>query len=276
MHFRTDWRKLVVKILFAISAALAGLSFSEPSHAADIGAGTVMRVDTRAGIDVPLYTVWRSDAVATVILFSGGGGGFGKIGEDGWPASSNFLIRTGKLWAAHPFNVVMVGRPSDGIDLRDGAVRIGENHAADNRSIFKAVKLKSNLPIWVVGTSMGTMSAAAAAIQDNEKLVSGVVLTSSVTSYKRVGAVPTQDLARIRVPTLVVHHEKDACKICAPHEVSYITSGLKNAPIKKTVLVSGGSGQSGDPCEPMHYHGFVGMEKEAVDMIAAWIVHPAD
>mgnify|MGYP001298605413 FL=1 len=123
---------------------------------------------------------------------------------------------------------------------------------------------------------MGSISAAAAAIRDSEDLVSGLVLSSSVVAYKIPGAVPKQPLDRIRVPTLVLHHENDACWACRPHEVKNIAGDLKNAPIKKTIFVSGGSGASGNPCEPMHFHGFVGMQNEAVDLIAAWIIKPTE
>jgi hypothetical protein len=27
----------------------------------------------------------------------------------------------------------------------------------------------------------------------------------------------------------------------------------------------------GDPCEARHHHGYIGMEQEAVDLVAAWI-----
>lgn len=263
----------------AILRALALISvliFTNYVHAHEVGAGEVLRVDTREGVSVPIYTVWRNDAVATVVLFSGGAGGYGKIGEDGWPASGNFLIRTGRRWASYPFNVVMVGRPSDGIDLSSGNVRTGDAHAIDNTAIFKAIRLRSQQPIWVVGTSMGTISATAAAIQDSENLISGVVLTSSIVAYKIPGAIPKQSLEKIRVPTLVLHHEDDACWACRPHEAKNIASALINAPKKKTIIVSGGSGAIGNPCEPMHHHGFVGMQDEAVDLVAGWILNPIE
>jgi len=243
-------------------------------HAQQTRSGEVERVSTREGVSVPIYAYWRADAVATVVLFSGGAGGYGQIGEDGWPAGGNFLIRTGRHWATYPFNIAMVGRPTDGIDLSLGYVRTGELHAADNAAIFKAVKRKSRVPIWVVGTSMGTISAAAAAIQDSADVISGVVLTSSIVAYKIPGAVPTQSLEMIRVPTLVLHHADDACWACRPHEAKNIAGALKNAPIKQTILLSGGVGATGNPCEPMHHHGFVGMQEKAVDIIAAWIMQP--
>lgn len=231
----------------------------------------VVQVDTRPGVRVPVFEVWQPGAVATLVLFSGGGGGYGRIGPGGWPESRNFLIHTGPLWAAHPFNLVMVGRPSDGLSLQDGAVRVDDAHAADNLAIFQAIRRKSDRPIWLVGTSMGTISAAAAAIRDTDRLVAGVVLTSSVTAYRRAGAVPRQELSRIRVPVLVLHHARDACAICAPYEARYITDRLDQAPVKELMLFEGGGGESGDPCEPMHFHGFINAEKEAVDLVAGWI-----
>ncbi|MEI7614729.1 MAG: alpha/beta hydrolase [Betaproteobacteria bacterium] len=245
-------------------------------HAQEVGAGEELRVATREGVNVPIYTLWREDAQVTVVLFSGGGGGYGQIGADGWPTSGNFLIRTGKHWATYPFNLVMIGRPSDGIDLALGGIRTSDRHAADNIAIFKVIKQKSPLPLWVVGTSMGTISAAATAIRDSENLVAGVVLTSSITSYRMDGAVPKQELEKIRVPTLVFHHENDACKFCQAYEVKNITRQLSHAPIKNTMIVSGGSGAVGSPCEAFHYHGYIGMENEAVDRIAAWILKPSE
>ena len=260
--------------LVAALALIAALCHGGLLNAVETQRGNVERVATR-GVEVPIYTVWRDDAIATVVLYSGGAGGYGRIGEEGWPGSNNFLIRSARLFAAHRFNVVLVGRATDVSDL-DGAARLSDNHDQDNRAIFRAIRAKSPVPIWLVGTSRGTISATAAAIRDGERNIAGIVLTSSVTSYRMKGAVPAQDLEKITVPVLVVHHEKDACRVCAPYEAKNIASGLKKSPLKKTVLVSGGTDPSGDPCEPMHYHGYIGMEKEVVDLIAAWIRHPGE
>jgi hypothetical protein len=75
---------------------------------------------------------------------------------------------------------------------------------------------------------------------------------------------------------LVFHHSNDACQICKPSEVPAIMSGLKNAPIKKLVMVSGGTGATGSPCEAMHYHGFISIERESVHAIADWIRRPTN
>jgi pimeloyl-ACP methyl ester carboxylesterase len=97
-----------------------------------------------------------------------------------------------------------------------------------------------------------------------------------VTAYRIKGAVPTQDLKKIHVPVLVVHHAHDACKVCMPHEAKSIAGDLKNSTVKKSVLLDGGTGASGDPCESLHHHGFIGMEQETVDLIAEWIKKPTN
>jgi hypothetical protein len=251
----------------------AGLVAAGPARAADVPPGAVVQVDTR-GVTVPVFTLWQDDAAATVVLYSGGAGGYGGIAGDGWPGSRNFLIRSARLFAAHPFNLVLVGRATDVSGL-DGDTRTGDRHDEDNRAIFRWIKARSAAPLWLVGTSMGTISATAAAIRDGGDSIAGIVLTSSVTAYRIRGAVPAQDLAKIRVPVLVMHHARDACRSCTPWEAKNIVEGLKNAPLRKFMLVEGGAGATGDPCEAMHHHGYIGMEKQAVDLIAEWILRPS-
>ena len=262
-----------MKIAIFLLSLLVSFGGVPSARADDIAAGHVERVETR-GVYVPIYEVWKKDAVATLVLYSGGGGGFGKIGADGWPGSANFLIRSAKLFSAHPFNVILVGRATDVTGL-DGLTRIGDDHNLDNQAIFKAIKAKSSAPIWLVGTSMGTISVTAAAIRDTGSNIAGIVLTSSVTASRIKGAVLAQDLSKIKVPVLVLHHEHDACKVCTPELAKSIAGELKNSPIRKTLWVDGGDGASGDPCEALHFHGFIGKEKEAVDLIADWVLHPA-
>jgi len=136
------------------------------------------------------------------------------------------------------------------------------------------VQTKANAPIWLVGTSRGTLSATAAAIRMSDQ-IAGLVLSSSVVSTKKPGAVPIQNLAAITVPVLVLHHSKDACPICDPRGVPAILNGLTHAPVKKLLMVSGGQDPSGNVCEALHWHGYVGIEKEAVEQIADWIRAPA-
>lgn len=241
---------------------LAGTAFAE--------SGRLMKIDTRQGVTVSLYNLKREGAKATIVLLPGGAGGIGL--KNGIPTSNNFLVRSRDLFASNGFNVAVVGKPSDKDDL-DGSFRISAEHIEDLRRIVAFLKKDSGSPVWIVGTSMGTISATALATVVNKEEVSGIVLTSSITQ-KKIGAVPEQKLEAIRLPVLVVHHELDECKICVPSEVPQILRGLKNAPIKKEIYVKGGANPKGDPCQALHWHGFIGIEKEVVDLISAWIKNP--
>jgi hypothetical protein len=222
-------------------------------------------------VTVPLYYMKRPDAQATLVLLPGGAGGLGM--KDGVPTSANFLVRSRDLFAAGGFHVAVLGRPSDRREL-GYEDRVSAEHVEDLRRAVAYLKRDAGLPVWLVGTSRGTVSATAAAIAFGNEALAGMVLTSSVTSAKNTGAVPTQDLAAIRIPVLVVHHAKDACRVCDPQGAPAIIAGLASAPVKKLVMVNGGADPSGDPCGPRHWHGYIGMEREAVALIAAWIRRP--
>jgi hypothetical protein len=141
----------------------------------------------------------------------------------------------------------------------------------DMRKVLRYLRAQSDAPIWLVATSQIAISAAAVAIAEwDSGLVAGVVLRYSITNYKIPNAVPTFDLAQIKVPVLVMHHVRDVCSACRPHEAPNIYDGLKNSPVRKLLLVNGGSEPVGDPCEASH-HGYIAMEQEAVDLVAEWI-----
>ncbi|MCS6811031.1 MAG: lysophospholipase [Tepidimonas sp.] len=246
--------------------ALVILTMTAAAHA-----GEVLRIPTRDGVRTTVFWEAVQSPRGTVLLFPGGGGGFGRV-EDGKPQSGNFLVRSAGFFNEAGFNVAIFGRPSD-LEELDYADRIGDAHLTDIARVLDAIKSRSAQPVWLVGTSRGTVSATAAGIRLQSE-VAGIVLTSSVVSYKKVGAVPRQDLGAIKVPVLVVHHAKDACVHCRPHEVPLIIRGLTQAPVKRLVMVDGGADPVGDPCEARHWHGFIGMEREVVERIANWIAQP--
>lgn len=234
----------------------------------------LIKVPTRPDVTVPVFWMPREGASATVMLMPGGNGGFGQI-VDGQPSGGNFLVRSREYFAAQGFNVAVVSRPSDIEDL-DYSYRISGEHVGDLKKVVEAVKKLSNQPVWIVGTSRGTVSTAAAAVAFGNEQLAGIVLTSSVVNRKKPGAIPSQKLDNIHIPVLVLHHEKDACVHCRPYEVQWIMRGLSNAPTKKQIMVSGGENPTGDPCAGQHWHGFIGMEKEAVNIITTWIKNPSN
>lgn len=249
--------RLIVTLLLIV-ASLAALA-----------EGKLERIPTRPGISVGLFWEPVPDAKATVLLFTGGRGGMGMI-ANGRPTSSNFLVRALPHFVESGLNVAVFGLPTDETGL-DPGYRLGPEHAADMRAVIEALHRRTGQRVWLVGTSRGTSSLANAAVALADAPIAGFVFTASMTNFRATGAVADRDLSGVRVPVLVYHHEKDECPATRPHEAGIIVEGLRNAPVKKLVLASGGANPRGDPCGPFHWHGFIGMEKQAADAIAAFI-----
>lgn len=230
----------------------------------------LIELPTRTDVTISYWWMQRDNAAATVVLFSGGGGGIGYRG--GVPQSGNFLIRSRDAFAATPLNVAMVGNPSDARTITP-AFRQSAEHQADVRAIVADIRTRSTAPIWLVGTSQGTISAAANGLAMGKE-VAGVVLTSTLTGQQPGGSVMSLPVENLAVPVLVYQHKQDGCRITTPAMAQVLVSRLTQAPIKKYVEVEGGSGATGNPCEAFHYHGFMGMEEQAVRQITDWVLHP--
>lgn len=235
-------------------------------------AGQLQRLaSARPDAHIPVFFSATPHAVATMVLLPGGAGGIGRIGPEGWPDGSNFLVRSAQLFADQGFNIAVMARPSDMNDM-DYPFRVSAAHIDDIRKVVQQTKERWNVPVWLVGTSRGTVSGTAAVIaMRDEGLIAGLVLTASVTAGRVTGAVPGQALDKITIPVLVVHHTQDACKICIPSQAMTIEPKLSASPAHATFMLAGGTNPSGDPCEALHHHGFIGMEAQAVQQITDWV-----
>ena len=239
----------------------------KPAHTA--AQPVLLNVPLERGVNCPIYWMPHDAARTTLALFPGGVGSLAYDATTNAPLSKNFLIRSRELFHKAGFNIACVDRPQDRTDL-ELPYRKSAEHICDIRTILLYLKKLAPVTLWLVGTSRGTVSAASATI-DSPDLVAGLVLTASITMPGHEDNVQSLELGNISVPTLVLHHRKDACWLCPPEPARYILSGLKNSPLKKLVFISGGSGASGDPCMPLHFHGFINQEEEAVIRIASWI-----
>jgi predicted esterase len=160
---------------------------------------------------------------------------------------------------------VTFGAPSDkrAPNYLDDNFRASKDHAEDIRAVVATLRGRFGVPVWLVGTSRGTLSAAAAGLHLG-KAVDGIVLTATMAD------VIDLSIDRFEVPVLMVHHERDGCRETYFREARSTAAKLK-APRKELVTVSGGSSE-GKPCQAMAYHGFNGIESEVVQRIARWIL----
>ena len=235
----------------------------------------VVDIPTRPGVTQRMVVLSPNKPKGAVVLFPGGHGGLliTSTGKFNW-GESNFLVRTRQLFASNGLMVAVVDAPSDRKNPPYlGGFRQKAEHTADIRAVIEWLKQQNNIPVWLVGTSMGTLSAAFIATQlaPTNGGPDGVVLSSTIlTDAPGVRAVPEMPLGRIQVPTLVVHHKLDGCEQCKYGDLPKLMGKLTAVPRKELLTFEGGRTQ-GDPCEGMAYHGFNGMEQKVVGKIADWI-----
>ncbi|WP_287880288.1 alpha/beta hydrolase [Aquitalea sp.] len=230
----------------------------------------MLRLNTRPGVIQGLLLLEPAGKpVASLILFTGGDGVL-KLGDDGQPhaGAGNFLVRTRQLWVEQGFQVAVVDAPSDHPDgISRGDFRSSAEHAQDMAVVIDALHQRADVPVWLVGTSRGTTSAAAVAIRLPEQ-VGGVVLTSTINHER--GNVAAMNLAQLTLPVLVVQHLHDQCKETLYRNVQAVMDGLHATRARELILVDGGK-DTGDPCQPWAAHGYNGIEAEVVGKISSWI-----
>ena len=249
---------LRVLILFALLFELAA------------AAEEVINLQTRIGV-TQSYLLSMPDAGKpnTVAILFPGGLGKTDLQREATRAQldrGNFLVRTRRLLAGTGIATAVVDAPSDQPGGMEDDFRLGTAHTEDIGKVVADLKTRfPGLPVFLVGTSRGTISAAAVGAR-LAKEVDGVVLTA--TLFLATGRRPGLsgfDFATITAPVLFVHHVNDGCTY-TPY-----ASAKRVGERYALVSVSGGSPPQSKPCEAMSEHGFLGREAQTVDTIAKWM-----
>jgi hypothetical protein len=227
-------------------------------------------------------------ARGSVILLAGGtgvldiiqtGGQTGDIRE----LQGNFLIRSARRFLNARYNVAMVdaapAQPGpDGLNNQ----RLTQAHADHLGAVIGAVRNHwPNKPVWLVGTSNGTLSVVnAAARLAGANLPTGIVLTSSITASStppdETGTVLAANpgLANVTVPTLVAWHAQDQCSLSSSGSAQAVFNGLTALPAakKSSFVAAGGAPNIAVPrCSAFNRHGFNGVEQSVLTAIVGFM-----
>lgn len=243
------------------------------THAHGQIAQGVVDIPTRPGVSQRMLVLSPQDPKAAVILFAGGHGGLQMLANESiqW-GKGNFLVRTRQLFENQGLLVVVVDAPSDRQSPPYlSGFRQTPEHVADIKAVIAWVREQAKIPVWLVGTSRGTQSAAFVATElVGQDGPDGLVLTSTMLTDNKGRPVPAMPLDKLRIPVLVVHHEQDGCSHCVFKDVPTLMEKLDGSPRKQLLAFKGGE-NSGDPCEAKAYHGFNGLERDVIAQIATWI-----
>jgi pimeloyl-ACP methyl ester carboxylesterase len=241
------------------------------------GAQEIVTLTTRPGVTQSYFlTRTPRELQAGALLLPGGGGVIRLRSEDGQIkfAGGNFLVRTRGEFVKRGVVAAVLEAPSDqhvGWGMTD-EFRFSDEHLTDVRAVLADLGRRfPDLPIFLIGTSRGSVSAAGLGAR-LDRGVAGVVLTSSM--FRATGARSREpgpglsrfDFGRLRTPVLLVHHREDACPSTPYADAADLA---KRFPL---VSVTGGLPPTSDRCEPMSAHGFLGREPETVEAIVNWML----
>jgi len=257
-----------------VSAALLATALVATPTAA-LAAPEIIEVPTRDGVTVRVLVVAPAESPsATVLLFPGGWGGrhFGTRDGGVW-LGINFLVRSAPLFAERGLLAAAIDTPSDQPGGMTDDWRLGPQHVTDIRKVINALQARAPGRVVLIGTSRGTLSAAAVAARLDDSRVSGVVLTSSMVEHGRGRwtTVYETPLGKISAPVLIVHHLGDDCRATPIGAALSLPRWLKKSSKVDFVEVQGGDPAISDSCEPLAAHGYLGREAQVIQVIADWI-----
>lgn len=266
-----------VPVLFQV-LVIIGWLFLGTAPALAATTTSLVTLGTRPSVTQKFILIKPDQPVGAVILFAGGNGVLNlSLDVGGTPVigslSGNFLVRTRQAYVDRGFMVAVVDAPSDyqGTNGMLGGFRATSEHAQDIAAVVAHMQSQANLPVWLIGTSRGTESAANNAIRLTQG-IAGLVLTSSMSVPNANGTTPLQmNLAAIQVPSFVLHHDQDGCFVTPPAGATSIWAALTSSVPKLLTFLTGGLPPAAGPCEGQSPHGFYGIETQAVDAIAAFI-----
>ena len=259
-------------IFIAGVCLLGAVAGSRNAAAEQAAAGTeqVLNLPIGAQEHQRILYVAPTHPTGTIVMMPGGSGDVGIERDADLRHDDNFVVRTRALWVARGYAVVI----PDALDHENmRGLRSSPEYAAvvDALVEFGHTRLKDQ-PVFLLGTSQGSIAAMNGAAHAQPGQLAGLVLTESVS---RLGGshetVFDADPAGVRIPALVVANRDDACNVAPPADAPKIASAMRNSPSARVLYVSGGINRSRKACGSLTPHGYYGIEQPVVAQIADWI-----
>ena len=249
-------KKIIIFTFFSLFFILSLKSFATEQS----------KIENKKISDLPIFVTKIENINANLIGIIGGKGMKNEMGK-----SKNFLKR-------HKDNIVEKGIAFylfPNVNSNTKATyprRISEDRIGRLYELVKYIRSINDKPIFIIGFSRGAVDAGFYA-KNYPESISGIILASGIyknDSNKAKNFSMEKIIGKkIKVETLIVHHEKDLCRVT---QYKYAKSFFKKlkAPKKNLLNYLGGTG-SGRECGPYHYHGFEGIEIKVSNDIAKWI-----
>lgn len=267
--------KLMISLRGEVCRFLAALSLlivGSPGNAQEL-----VSLTTRENVTQSYFLATVPQNPQAIAMLFPGSGGFIRLRKQGSAikfGNDNFLVRSRREFTKRGVIAAIVDAPSDqqkNWGMTD-EFRLGDQHFADISAVVKDLNRRfADLPIFLTGTSRGSVSAAALAARF-KRGIGGAVLTASM--FRAAGRKSNEpgpglssfDFAMIQMPLLLVHHVGDQCSVTPYGDAARLA---ENYPL---ITVFGGSSPQSGFCEPFSAHGFFGKESETIEQVVNWIL----
>jgi predicted peptidase len=217
--------------------------------------------------NLPIHIFESQNASAHIIGFVGGNGLKNKSG-----ISKNYIVKQRSVFVNSGINFYLFPN-FDQNEKASYKLRASQKRIKRIRALIKFIKEADDKPIYLLGFSRGSVDAGAFS-KSHPALIEGIILMSGVYKNKSKKA---HDFSmdkiigtKTSVTTLLVHHEKDLCKVTKFAEAKKFYANL-NSPKKMMLTFSDGEG-SGKACGPKNFHGYEKIEAYVARSVAQWII----
>lgn len=259
--------------LLALTVALP-VTLAPAAHAAqntsENNTITTMTTSVTSGSDVQNVVFSTPPQPKGVLIMLPGGTGKLDLDAEGTIKNNkNFLVRTQQDWLKRDY-AVLIPDSSNGRNLRGH--RSTQRYGEVVNAFVTYAKSQTQAPVFLIGTSQGTIAAVNGATQFQNSEIAGIVLTESVTKAGKRSTETVYDAkpAEVTVPVLIVANQDDACPVAPPSGAEPLAQAFTTAKSTDVQMVSGGNSNKRS-CSSLSPHGYSGIEDQVVDLIAKWL-----
>jgi hypothetical protein len=229
----------------------------------------VFHLDLGPGLRQTVLVAAPPQPRGAIVMMPGGSGEVGIRRDGDLRHDDNFVVRTRSAWVARGYAVVI----PDAVDSENlRGLRSSPGYAALVETLIGFAHSKAPGPVFLLGTSQGSIAAMNGASHARPGSLAGVVLTESVSrlggSHETVFDADPQD---VRVPALVMANRDDACDVAPPQDAPRIGKSMSRSPSVEVQYVAGGIYRSKKACGSLTPHGYYGIENDVVARIAQWM-----
>ena len=267
-------KKIIVFIFMGMVSSTPSFAQKVPVHAEGLTEALVsVQLDAnRKQSGVYSIKSGTKDHTVLAVLLPGYPSVVRPVVSDGSMVSSkltgNFLIRARRQLADSEIALLTVDCHSESGDYCSSGYQASKERQRDVQMLIDSVRQQnpSLAKVWLIGTSMGTISSSFMPIYQ-PNAYAGAIHTASITepyarnSYRELADF---DYRKSGTPQFFIHHREDPCQLTTYEGAERIAKKF-NIPL---VAVYGGSGFQGDPCGALTQHGFRGMERQTMLTIA--------